>query len=222
MVIRGTGALMAHIHLEDGSFTLFWVIVWWVVALAIIGTALVILRTRAKADNRRITIAAFCTAAAFVLFQVDIPIAGGVHISLTPLIGILTGPVIGLLIVFITNILSAAIGHGGWGMIGANTLVNLSEVVVAYGVWRGLKPFIKDVFFRAGTAALCGLILGNFVMIGIIVLSGIQGISQTPQQVLTGLFLIAAINTGVAVIEALITGLVISTLGKMRPDLLDT
>jgi cobalt/nickel transport system permease protein len=221
MVIRGTGDLMAHIHLEDGSFTLFWVTVWWVVALAIIGTALVILRARAKADNRRITIAAFCTAAAFVLFQVDIPIAGGVHISLTPLIGILTGPVIGLLIVFITNILSAAIGHGGWGMIGANTLVNLSEVVVAYGVWRGLKPFIMDVFFRAGAAALCGLILGNFVMIGIIVLSGIQGISQTPQQILTGLFLIAAINTGVAVIEALITGLVISTLGKMRPDLLD-
>lgn len=119
---------MAHIHLEDGSFTLFWVIFWWAVALAIIGTALFILRRYGKADNRKITIAAFCTAAAFVLFQVDIPIAGGVHISLTPLIGILTGPVIGLLIVFITNILSAAIGHGGWGLIGANTLVNFSEI----------------------------------------------------------------------------------------------
>ncbi len=212
---------MAHIHLEDGSFTLFWVIVWWALALAIIGIALFILRTQKKPENLRITIAAFCTAAAFVLFQVEIPIAGGVHISLTPLIGILTGPVIGLFIVFITNIFSAAVGHGGWGMIGANTLVNFSEVLIAYGFWRGLKPFIDNVFFRAGAATLCGLILGNFVMMGIIILSGIQGVSQSPGQILTGLLLIAAVNTAVAVIEALMTGLVVSYIGRMRPDLLE-
>jgi cobalt/nickel transport system permease protein len=212
---------MAHIHLEDGSFSLFWVIVWWAVALVIIGTALVILRTKGKTDNRRITLAAFCTAAAFVLFQVDIPIAGGVHISLTPLIGILTGPVIGSLIVFIINIFSAAIGHGGWGMIGANTLVNFSEVVVAYAIWRGQKSFLPNLFFRAGAATFCGLVIGNIVMIGIILFSGVQGVNQSPQQILTGLSLIAAFNLGMAVVEALITGLVISFIGKMRPDLLE-
>ena len=212
---------MAHIHLEDGSFTLFWVLVWWAVALAIIGITLFSLRRQGKIDNRRITIAAFCTAAAFVLFQVDIPIAGGVHISLTPLIGILSGPVIGLFIVFIINILSAAIGHGGWGMIGANTLVNFSEVVVAYGIWRGIKSFLPNVFFRAGTATFCGLVIGNILMMGIILISGIQGVSQSPEQILAGLSLLAAINTGVAVVEALLTGLVISYIGKMRPDLLE-
>lgn len=212
---------MAHIHLEDGSFTLLWVIVWWVVALALIGSALFILRRPGKTDNRRITIAAFCTAAAFVLFQVDIPIAGGVHISLTPLIGILTGPVIGLLIVFIINILSAAVGHGGWGMIGANTLVNFSEVIVAYAIWRGLKPILPNLFARAGIATFCGLVIGNIMMIGIILISGIQGVSQSPEQILAGLSLIAAINIGVAVVEALLSGLVVSFLGKMRPDLLE-
>src|SRR5512145_1734736 len=114
---------MAHIHLQDGSFTLFWVLVWWAAALFVIGAVLVFLRIR-KPDPRRITIAAFCTAAAFAVSQVEIPLAGGVHLSLTPLIGILTGPVIGSLIVLVTNILSAGVGHGGWGMIGANTLVN--------------------------------------------------------------------------------------------------
>ncbi len=212
---------MAHIHLEDGSFTLLWVIVWWVVALALIGSALFILRRPGKTDNRRITIAAFCTAAAFVLFQVDIPVAGGVHISLTPLIGILTGPVIGLLIVFIINILSAAVGHGGWGMIGANTLVNFSEVIVAYAIWRGLKPILPNLFARAGIATFCGLVIGNIMMIGIILISGIQGVSQSPEQILAGLSLIAAINIGVAVVEALLSGLVVSSLGKMRPDLLE-
>jgi cobalt/nickel transport system permease protein len=213
---------MAHIHLEDGAFTLFWVIIWWAIALALIGIVLFFLRMHGKADNRRITVAAFCTAAVFVLFQVDIPIAGGVHISLTPLVGILTGPLIGLLIVFIVNILSAAVGHGGWGLIGANTLVNFSEVVVAYGIWQGSKSFLPDMFYRAAAATFCGLVIGNIMMIGIIVISGIQGVSQSPQQILAGLSLIAAINLGMAVIEALITGLVVSYLGKMRPDLLVT
>lgn len=213
---------MAHIHLEDGSFTLLWVIVWWAAALAGIGIALYLLRRHKKTDNRRITIAAFCTAAAFVLFQVEIPVASGVHISLTPLIGILTGPVIGLLIVFILNILSAAVGHGGWGMIGANTLVNFSEVIVAYAIWRGLKSVLPNLFARAGIATFCGLLVGNIMMMGIILTSGIQGVNQSPEQILAGLSLIAAINIAVAVLEALITGLVISTLGKMRPDILET
>ena len=212
---------MAHIHLTDGAFTLFWVIVWWALALLIIGSALYLIRRQRIADNRRITIAAFCVAAAFVLSQVELPLAGGVHISLTPLIGILTGPVIGVLIVFVINILDAAIGHGGWGMIGANTLVGLSEVLVAYGIWRGLKPFILNVFVRAVMATLCGLIIGNFVMMGIIALSGIQGVSLSPQELLTGLFIIASVNTAVAVIEALITGLIVVYIGKMRPDLLE-
>jgi cobalt/nickel transport system permease protein len=212
---------MAHIHLEDGSFTLFWGIVWWAIALLLIGSALYLIRNRRNPDNRRITLAAFCVAAAFVLSQVELPIAGGVHVSLTPLIAILTGPVIGLFIVFITNILSAAIGHGGWGMIGANTLVSFSEVLVAYSVWRGLKPLIRNVFVRAVTATLCGLILGNFVMMGIIALSGIQGVNQSMEQIITGLFLVAAVNVAVAVIEALMTGLVVQYIAKMRPDILD-
>jgi cobalt/nickel transport system permease protein len=196
------------------------VIIWWAIALVLIGTALFFLRSK-KIEPRRITLAAFCTAAAFGLFQVDIPIAGGVHISLTPLIGILTGPLIGSLVVFIINILSAAIGHGGWGLIGANTLVNFSEVVVAYGIWKSLKNLVPDLFSRAGLATLAGLLCGNLLMIAIILVSGIQGVNQGPGQVLAGLSLIAAINMGVAVIEALMTGLVVAYIGKMRPDLLE-
>jgi cobalt/nickel transport system permease protein len=212
---------MAHIHLEDGSFTLFWVIVWWALALAVTGAAIFLLRYKKKVDSRRITLAAFCTAAAFAVFQVSIPIAGGVHINLTPLIGILTGPVYGSLIVLIINILSAAIGHGGWGMIGANMLVNVSEVFIAYAVWRTLRTTVPDIFSLAGIATLAGLLCGNIVMIVIILVSGVQGVTQTPEQVLAGLSIIAAINMGVAVIEALMTGLVVSYIGKLRPDLLE-
>jgi cobalt/nickel transport system permease protein len=212
---------MAHIHLEDGSFTLFWVIVWWLCALVLIGSALFLLRIKKTKDVKKITMAAFVTAASFAIFQVQIPIFGGVHLNLTPLIGILTGPIFGTLIVFIVNVLSAAIGHGGWGLIGANVLVNFSEVIVAYFSYRGLKKIISNLFFRAGIATFVGLICGNIVMIAIILLSGIQGITQSTLQILIGLSLLAAVNMGIAVIEAFITGLIVAYIGKVRPDIFE-
>ena len=212
---------MAHIHLPDGSFTLTWVLIWWICALALIGAALFLLRREEKPDHRNITVAAFVTAASFAIFQVQIPIYGGVHMNLTPLIGILAGPVFGALIVFIVNILSAAIGHGGWGLIGANVIVNFSEVTVAWLAYRGLKRVTPDLFSRAGLATFAGLFVGNIVMIAIILISGIQGVTQTQSQILVGLSLLAAVNMGVAVIEALITGLIIAYIGKIKPDLLE-
>ncbi len=211
---------MAHIHLEDGSFTLVWVVVWWACALLLIGISLYLVRPVQKSDNRRITVAAFCTAAAFAIFQISIPVFGGVHMNFTPLIGILTGPAIGSLVVFIINILSAAIGHGGWSIIGANTLVNIAEVTVGYATWRLLKPFIPGIFPRAGIATIAGLLCGNVAMILIIIISGVQGVNQGTAQILTGLSLLAAVNMGVAVIEAFVTGMIVTYIGKVRPDLL--
>ncbi|MFA5416443.1 MAG: energy-coupling factor ABC transporter permease, partial [Methanoregula sp.] len=41
------------------------------------------LRNKKKIDTRTLTVAAFCTAAMFVIFLVKIPISSGVHLSLT-------------------------------------------------------------------------------------------------------------------------------------------
>ena len=213
-------SILAHIHLVDGSFTLFWVVIWWIIALAVIGTALFLLRTRYKPEPKTIIVAAFVTAAAFAIFQVEIPVFGGVHLNLTPLIGILTGPVIGSLIVFIVNILSAAIGHGGWGLVGANILVNFSEVCVGWLTFRSMETITSSRFSQAGVATFAGLFVGNIVMIGIVLISGIQGVNQTTAQILTGLSLLAAVNMGVAVIEAFITGLIVAYIAKIRPDIL--
>ncbi|MHB8163553.1 MAG: energy-coupling factor ABC transporter permease [Methanoregula sp.] len=211
---------MAHIHLEDGSFSLFWVAVWWIAAIVLVGIAIYLVRSEKKPDRRKITLAAFCTAAAFAIFQVSLPIFGGVHLNLTPLIGILVGPAAGSLVVLIINILSAAIGHGGWGLIGANTLVNIVEVGIGYATFRLLRSAIPDLFSRAGIATIFGLLCGNIVMVLIVIISGVQGVNQSTSQILTGLSLIAALNMGVAVIEAFITGLIVAYIGKVRPDLL--
>ncbi|MGZ4908068.1 MAG: energy-coupling factor ABC transporter permease, partial [Halobacteriota archaeon] len=108
---------MAHIHLPDGVFPIQWVVFWWLLALALLFAALVVTRRHAIA-LQRLAVAGMLAAASFAIFQINIPYAGGVHMNLTPLIGILAGPGLGSLIVFIVNVLSAAVGHGGWGLIG--------------------------------------------------------------------------------------------------------
>lgn len=102
---------MAHIHLEDGTFTLTWVFIWWIIALVPIALALYRARKGDKLDNQKIILSAFLATAVFAIFQLSLPIFGGVHISLTPLIGILSGPVLGVLVIIPINIFSAGIGH---------------------------------------------------------------------------------------------------------------
>jgi len=211
---------MAHIHLQDGSFSFFWVIVWWLATIIITAAAVYWLRNTKKCETRTLTIAAFCTAAMFVIFLVEIPIAGGVHLSLTPFIGILVGPAIGACVVLIVNIFTAAIGHGGWSMIGANALVNVIEVLVAWALYAGLKNVVKGTFPRVAIATFVSLCLGNIAMIGIILISGVQGVTQSQGQVLYGLILIAAVNFAVAVIESVVTGFMVAFIERTRPDIL--
>ena len=211
---------MAHIHLQDGAFPLSFTLLWWAVALVLLLACLFLLRRHGRLPGREITLAALCTAAAFAIFQVSLPLFGGVHLNLTPLIGILTGPVMGGIIVFLVNLLSAAIGHGGWGMIGANTLVNIAEVAVAALVFTVLRRAGATPGVRAGIATLVALAVGNAVMIGIILVSGIQGVNQSATSLLAGLSLVVLVNMGMAVIEAIVTALMVSTIARARPALL--
>ena len=214
---------MAHIHLEDGSFTLFWVIVWWAIALLLITAALFWVRSVKKTENRKITLAAFCTAAAFAIFQVSIPLFGGVHLNLTPLIGILDGPAIGSFVVLIINILSAAIGHGGWGLIGANLLVNVIEVVIGYTVFRALK---KDLFWNlypGRNCDICRVVLWqschdrhNLTFWN----SGSKPV-QNPRS-FPAFHSWPALIWVVAIIEAVITGMIITYILRVRPDMLES
>ena len=91
---------------------------------------------------------------------------------------------------------------------------------VGYSCFRLLKTTIPDLFPRAGIATIAGLFCGNIAMILIIIVSGVQGVNQSTGQILTGLSLLAAVNMGVAVVEAFITGLIVAYIGKVRPDLL--
>jgi len=116
--------------------------------------------------------------------------------------------------------MNAATGHGGWSMIGANTLVNITEVLVAFLLFSLLGKITQSPFARAAIATFGALVCGTLVMVGIILVSGVQGVTQGSATILAGLSLVIAINLAVAVLEAMITGFVVTFLQRVRPDIL--
>jgi len=209
---------LAHIHLPDGALSLGWVVIWWFTYLLVLSSLLFKLR-KTTFDPLRIAITAMATAVSFAVFQIDVPVLGGIHLNLTPLIGILLGPALGTLSVFIVNIFSSAVGHGGWGLIGANSIINSIEVLLSYHVFRVAKERL-GLFSSAVTAALAGLVVGNFTMIGVVAISGIQGSTLTRTEIISNLVPLAGVNLFVAVIEGIVTGFTVTYMSRFRPDLL--
>nr|WP_245800159.1 energy-coupling factor ABC transporter permease [Haladaptatus litoreus] len=87
------------------------------VGAALIGAVVYRVR-KGGIKTRQIALAGIGATASFAIFQLNIPVWGGVHMNLTGLVGILAGPLLGALVV---NIFSAALGHGAVGLLGANT-----------------------------------------------------------------------------------------------------
>ena len=212
---------MAHIHLEDGAFSPEWTIFWWALAAALLGLALLSLRME-QVSVRRLTIAAMCAAVGIAVFLVNIPVFGGIHLNLTPLIGILAGPALGGVATLIINLFSAAVGHGGWGMIGANTVINLAEVFMGYYIYRLVRSGAGRRRFLAGfSASAIALTISALVAVGIIAFSGIQDSHLDEEETAHNLVFITAANIAVGIAEGIITGYIVNFIGRIRPDLLE-
>jgi len=211
---------MAHIHLPDGVLPITWVAFYWLISIALLGiVAFYFRRTGKSIEVKTLSVAGAATALAFVIFQVEVPILGGIHLNFTPMLGILVGPIIGSVSAIIINILSSAVGHGGWGPIGLNFLLNLVEIVFAFSVFlflfrrRRVSPFLAAL-----VATLIALTVSNVLMVSALTISGIQGVEGVEE--LQGLFLLASINEVAAVVESIVTGFLIGFLVKIKPELL--
>ena len=212
---------MAHIHLEDGAFSPLWLLIWSAIAAILIAIPLLTNR-RKEIPPRRIAIAAMCASVGFAVFMVEVPTpVGPVHMNLTPLIGILAGPGMGSLVALVINIFGAAIGHGGWGMVGPNSIVNIAEVVIGYYTFRFFKTMTKTGDFWSGfSATTIALTISAFLVVLIVSISEIQGSGLTRGETLNNMLILAVANVVAAVVEGIVTGYIIAFLGKVRPDLL--
>ncbi|ELZ43142.1 cobalt ABC transporter permease [Halorubrum californiense DSM 19288] len=76
-----------------------------------------------------------------------------------------------------------------------------------------------DVFPASASAATLGLSVGSFLMGAIIVISGVNGSALPRGDLLIAVGGLSALNLGVAVVEGLLTGLIVQFLASVRPDL---
>ena len=211
---------MAHVHLEDGAFSIEWLVLWNLAAAVMIAVA-IYLFGRMKPSTRKLAIAAMCIAVGFAVFQIEIPVFGGLHVNLTPFMGIIVGPVLGTMCVFVINVFSAAVGHGGWGMIGVNTIVNTVEVVIGYYLYRFLRVHLsRGRFSSAFGATSVALAVSAVLVVLVIAASGVQGSNLSREQTLANLTVIAVADIVTGIAEGVLTGYIVSFIGKIRPDLL--
>jgi cobalt/nickel transport system permease protein len=211
---------MAHIHLGEGTFPVWALALWTTIGVVLI-SAIVYRIRKGSIKTHQIALAGIGAAASFAVFQLNIPVWGGIHMNLTGLVGIIAGPLLGALIALVVNIFSAALGHGAVGLLGANTLVNASEAIVAYYAFKTLMRMDWDVFPASASAATLGLSARAFLMGAIIIISGVNG-SALPRGDLTiAVAGLVGLNLGVAVIEGILTGFIIQFLASVRPDLVD-
>jgi cobalt/nickel transport system permease protein len=211
---------MAHIHLGEGSFPLWALVLWTLIGAGLISAVVYRVR-KGGIKTHQIALAGIGAAASFAIFQLNIPVWGGIHMNLTGLVGILAGPLLGALIALVVNIFSAALGHGAVGLIGANTLVNASEAIVAYYAFKTLIQLDWDTFPASASAATLGLSAGAILMGAIIVVSGVNGSALPRADLTVAVGGLVGLNLGVAVIEGLLTGFIVQFLATVRPDLVD-
>lgn len=211
---------MAHVHLEDGAFSIEWLVLWNIAAAGLIALA-IYLFGRTKPSTRKLAIAAMCIAVGFAVFQIEIPVFGGLHVNLTPFMGIIVGPVLGTMCVFVINVFSAAVGHGGWGMIGVNTIVNSIEVIIGYYLYRLLRVHLsRGRFSSAFGATSVALSVSAVLVVLVIAISGVQGSNLSREETLANLVIIAVADIATGIAEGVLTGYIVSFIGRIRPDLL--
>ncbi|RJT05268.1 energy-coupling factor ABC transporter permease [Halococcus sp. IIIV-5B] len=209
---------MAHIHLGEGSFPLWALVLWSVLGIGLLGVATYRVRKNGIRTSQ-VALAGIGAAASFAVFQLNLPVWGGIHMNLTGLVGILAGPLLGAVIALVVNVFSAALGHGAVGLLGANVLVNATEAIVAYYAFRTLVRMDWDVFPASASAATLGLSTGAVLMGVIIVVSGVNGSALPRSDLAIAVAGMVGLNLGVAVVEGLLTGFIVQFLASIRPDL---
>lgn len=222
---------MSHIHLPDGIMPFAW---WASAYIGCIAVLCIMLRLINKEEVRR-KIPFTGVMAALMLISMSVPLGFiPVHMSLSVLNGILAGPALGFIAVFVVNIMLSLMGHGGISVAGLNTLLMGSEALIGYYVFTVLKRHMKPSL-AAGISALVALVVSVALMLGVLAATiGVEealpgheqgekgGGSNTVSFLsLSGWSAAAVILILGMLTEALVTGMIVSFFSRVRPDLID-
>ncbi len=166
---------MSHIHIPDGVLPIWLVVIGWIATALIL--YLCIRRVRNVQLGRKIPLIGIVSAIMIVGMTLDIvPIA--YHINVSVIAGIVLGPALGFIAVFIVDLIIAMFGHGGITVVGLNTLIIGTEAVLGFYFFHAFLGVLGTARFSAGLSAaiatVVSLIISTSLMIGIVYISQVN------------------------------------------------
>ena len=217
-----------HIHVPDGVLP-----VWlWTLGYITVTIFLSAAVRKVRGDEKRGIYAA--SMSAVMLVAMSIPLGVPYHINLTVLAGIILGPWWALISNFVTNLILATFGHGGITIVGLNTMVTWFESLVGLYIFMTLRAAFKLRKWRftvaTGVSTFTALVLSTVLVIGIVAASGVnpaeaihhehEGGEEPQISMAVFAALVVPIALVGAVIEAIITSLIVMYARKVRPTLI--
>lgn len=133
---------MSHVHLPDGVVPTIWWVAGYLISLV---TVFAILK-RVEAEKVRGKIPEMAMMTAVMLITMSVPLGFiPFHMNFAALAGMLVGPGLGFVVVFVVNFILALLGHGGITVVGLNTLSVGVEALVGGAAFRLLKGKIGSM-----------------------------------------------------------------------------
>ncbi len=232
---------MSHLHLPDGVLPGWLVLAGWIITALIL--AFSIYRIRHTEIKRKIPLIGIISALMIVAMTFPIvPIA--YHINLSVIAGIILGPAVAFISIFIVDLIIAMFGHGGITVVGLNTVVVGAEAFIGFYLFQLFMMLIgrDSTMWSSGIAAVIALFISTSVLFGVVYLSqinpeiivGIEGGDPTqlaqetdiPDDLIAGVNIKSFAKTllvllGIGwLLEGIITAFVISYVSRVRPDLI--
>ncbi len=228
---------MSHMHIPDGVLPVWIVTAGWVVTALLL--AFCIKRVSSIELKRKVPLIGIISALMIVGMTLEIvPIA--YHINLTVVAGIVLGPALAFISVFIVDLLISMFGHGGVTVVGLNTIIIGAEAVLGYYLFQLFKEVMgnKSMFWESSLAAFLSLFLSTSIMLGVIYISPEKigsighlvsgtGSDTNGQRLLEDginfsrfaktVFILSPLGW---ILESVITGLVVKYVYRVRPDLI--
>lgn len=162
---------MSHLHIPDGVLPVWLWALGWLVTLAAVGLSGRL--SEREGSRRKVPLLAVVSALMIVAMSSEIvPIA--YHVNLTVIGGVLLGPALSVLAAFIVEVVLALLGHGGVTVLGLNTVLIGSEMIIGWALFRLLtralgRRRIRPAAFLTTVATLA---LTTVALLGIVSIGG--------------------------------------------------
>lgn len=201
-------------HLVDGLIPVNQAIIYWILTIVIIALFSFKLSKTENKDKNLILIALF-TVVTFIASSIQIPSFFGIpiHFFVIPLVVIILGPLTGTLVVFLSLLVQAFFGIGGFTVLGANTLVmGLALGVTTFVFFKLLKEINYEVAVFSST--VMGIIAATVTQVLILIFAGLTNFEIM-------LVTLVPFYMFIAIIEGIANVLIVTFLFKTKREILE-